>query len=77
MDKPHTLKNLSNFIISGSIFADKGWLSVFLGNHDSPRLVSKFGNDSPEYRERSAKLLNTYLLTSRGTPFCYFGDELG
>lgn len=77
-DKPHTLlefKQLHNAWEES--FAEKGWLSVFLANHDLPRMVSKFGNDSPEYRELSAKLLNTYLLTSRGTPFCYFGDELG
>jgi oligo-1,6-glucosidase len=58
-------------------FAEKGWLSVFLANHDSPRIVSRFGNDKPEYRDISAKMLNTFLLSMRGTPYCYFGDELG
>jgi oligo-1,6-glucosidase len=58
-------------------FAKKGWLSIFLANHDSPRMVSKFGDDRPQYRDASAKLLNTFLLTMRGTPYCYFGDELG
>lgn len=58
-------------------FAEKGWLSIFLANHDSPRMVSKFGDDRPEYRDASAKLLNTFLMTMRGTPYCYFGDELG
>jgi oligo-1,6-glucosidase len=40
-------------------------------------MVSRFGNDSPEYRELSSKLLNTFLLTMRGTPYVYNGDELG
>ncbi len=58
-------------------FAEKGWLSIFLANHDSPRMLSRFGNDKPEYRDASAKMLNTFLLSMRGTPYCYFGDELG
>ena len=53
------------------------WDTVFLSNHDNPRLVSSFGNDSPEYRAASAKLLEAMLLTLRGTPFIYQGDELG
>ncbi len=60
-----------------SAFAEKGWVSIFLANHDVPRMVSKFGNDSPEFREASAKMLNTFILSMRGTPYCYFGDELG
>ena len=53
------------------------WDTVFLSNHDNPRLVSSFGDDSPAFRVPSAKLLNTMLLTMRGTPFLYQGDELG
>jgi len=54
------------------------WDTVFLANHDNPRLVSSFGDDSTEeMRVRSAKLLQTMLLTLRGTPFLYQGDELG
>ena len=53
------------------------WDTVFLSNHDNPRLVSSFGDDSPQYRVASAKLLETMLLTLRGTPFIYQGDELG
>lgn len=60
-----------------SAFAEKGWLSIFLANHDQARLVSRFGNDSPEFRAPSAKMLNTFLLSMRGTPYCYYGDELG
>lgn len=55
---------------------DKGWGSIFLGNHDFPRIVSRFGDDG-EYRELSAKMLATMLLTMRGTPYIYQGDELG
>jgi len=58
-------------------FAEKGWLSIFLSNHDQARLVSRYGNDSPEFRVASIKLLNTFLLTMRGTPYVYYGDELG
>jgi oligo-1,6-glucosidase len=54
------------------------WDTVFLSNHDNPRLVSNFGDTSTsEFRVRSAKLLETMLMTLRGTPFIYQGDELG
>jgi oligo-1,6-glucosidase len=53
-----------------------GWGSVFLGNHDFARMVSRWGNDH-EFREPSAKLLITLLLSMRGTPFIFAGDELG
>ncbi len=53
------------------------WNTIFLSNHDNPRAVSSFGDDSPEYRVASAKLLATMLLTLKGTPFIYQGDELG
>ncbi|MES2805270.1 MAG: alpha-glucosidase [Bacteroidota bacterium] len=58
-------------------FKDKGWLSIFLANHDQPRMVSKFGNDTPEFREISSKMLSTFVMTMRGTPYYYYGDELG
>ena len=53
------------------------WNTIFLSNHDNPRVVSSFGDDSPAYRVPSAKLLATLLLTLKGTPFIYEGDELG
>jgi len=53
------------------------WNTVFLSNHDNPRVVSAFGNDSSLYRVASAKALATMLLTLKGTPFIYQGDELG
>lgn len=60
-----------------STFAQNGWLSVFLANHDQARLVSRFGNDKPPFRELSAKMLATFIMTMRGTPYYYYGDELG
>lgn len=60
-----------------SAFAKRGWLAIFLSNHDQSRLVSRFGDDRPAYRALSSKLLSTFLLTMRGTPFYYNGDELG
>jgi len=60
-----------------SIFATKGWGTIYLGNHDQPRMVTRWGNDSPEFREASSKMLTTFLLTMRATPYYYFGDELG
>lgn len=59
-----------------SAFADKGWISIFLANHDQARMVSRFGNDAEIYRDLSAKMLNTFILSMRGTPYLYNGDEL-
>ncbi|WP_181687285.1 glycoside hydrolase family 13 protein [Halorhabdus salina] len=52
------------------------WPAPFLGNHDLPRAVSLFGDDEQYHRE-SATLLATFLLTLRGTPFVYQGEEIG
>lgn len=60
-----------------SVFANKGWGTIYLGNHDQPRMVTRWGNDAPEYRAASSKMLTTFLLSMRGTPYYYFGDELG
>jgi oligo-1,6-glucosidase len=59
------------------VFTTKGWGMIYLGNHDQPRMVSRWGDDSPAFRDLSAKLLFTFLLTMRATPFLYNGDELG
>ena len=56
---------------------DKGWPSIYLGNHDQPRMVSRFGSDKDEFRALSAKMLITFLLTMRGTPYWFAGDEIG
>lgn len=60
-----------------SAFAEKGWLSIFLANHDQARMVSRYGNDSPPFRELSSKMLTTFIMSMRGTPYYYYGDELG
>ena len=54
----------------------KGWNSLFLNNHDLPRIVSRWGNDK-QYRVESAKMLATMLHGMQGTPYIYQGEELG
>ncbi|MGG5253494.1 glycoside hydrolase family 13 protein [Neobacillus sp. SM06] len=56
---------------------EDGWNSLYWDNHDQPRVVSRFGNDSEEYREISAKMLATCLHMMKGTPYIYQGEELG
>jgi oligo-1,6-glucosidase len=56
---------------------ENGWGTIYLGNHDQPRMVTRWGNDAPEFRELSSKMLHTFLLTMRATPFIYHGDEIG
>ena len=53
------------------------WNSLYWNNHDQPRVVSRWGNDSGEYRELSAKMLATCLHMMQGTPYVYQGEELG
>ncbi len=55
----------------------KAWNSLYWCNHDQPRIVSRLGNDSPRYRELSAKMLGTCLHMMQGTPYIYQGEELG
>ncbi len=59
------------------VFARKGWGTIYLGNHDQPRMVSRWGNDDPEFKNPSAKMLITFLFTMHATPFFYNGDEIG
>jgi oligo-1,6-glucosidase len=56
--------------------ADVGWNSLYWDNHDQPRIVSRFGDDT-EYRRESATMLATVLHLHRGTPYVYQGEELG
>ncbi|HCT91820.1 MAG TPA: glucohydrolase [Lachnospiraceae bacterium] len=55
----------------------KAWNSLYWCNHDQPRMLSRMGNDSPKYREASAKMLATCLHMLKGTPYVYQGEELG
>lgn len=56
--------------------ADDGWNSLFWGNHDLPRAVSKYGDDK-RYRVESAKMLATVLHLLKGTPYVFQGEEIG
>ena len=55
----------------------KAWNSLYWCNHDQPRMLSRMGNDSPKYREVSAKMLGTCLHMLQGTPYIFQGEELG
>ncbi|GIE32914.1 glucohydrolase [Actinoplanes italicus] len=57
--------------------AGAGWNSLYWNNHDQPRVVSRYGDDSPAHRVASAKMLGTVLHLHRGTPYIYQGEELG
>ncbi|MFT3876708.1 MAG: alpha-glucosidase [Propioniciclava sp.] len=57
--------------------AEDGWNSLYFENHDQPRSVSRFGDDSPEHRVASAKALATVLHLHQGTPYVYQGQEIG
>nr|WP_017471674.1 alpha-glucosidase [Amphibacillus jilinensis] len=54
-----------------------GWNSLYWSNHDQPRAISRFGDDSEHYRVRSGKMLATCLHMLKGTPYIYQGEELG
>lgn len=54
----------------------KGWNSLYLNNHDQPRMLSRFGDDK-HYPKESAKMLATLLHTLQGTPYIYQGEEIG
>ena len=58
-------------------YSEKGWGTIYLGNHDQPRMTSRWGNDSDQFRVLSSKMLTTFLLSMGGTPYYYNGDELG
>lgn len=55
----------------------KAWNSLYWDNHDQPRVVSRFGNDSEQFRVVSAKMLATCLHMMKGTPYIYQGEEIG
>ena len=55
---------------------DEGWNSLFWNNHDLPRIVSRWGNDTT-YHDQSAKLFAILLYMMKGTPYIYQGEEIG
>lgn len=74
---PWTLSKLRDILHKWQVgLADKGWNSLYLNNHDQPRMVSRFGDDG-KYRVISAKMLATLLHTLKGTPYIYQGEEIG
>ncbi|MET3847754.1 alpha-glucosidase [Paenibacillus sp. OAE614] len=74
---PWTLQKLRGVLHKWQTgLAEDGWNSLYLNNHDQPRMVSRFGNDG-KYRIPSAKMLATLLHTLKGTPYIYQGEELG
>jgi oligo-1,6-glucosidase len=54
----------------------RAWNSIYLSNHDQPRMLSRFGNDG-QFRVESAKLLGTFIHMQQGTPYIYQGEEIG
>lgn len=76
--KPYDLVELKKILNEWQTkLAGKAWGSLYWNNHDQPRVVSRFGNDSPEYRELSAKMLANSIHFMQGTPYIYQGEELG
>lgn len=59
-----------------TVLHGRGWNANYMGNHDQPRPVSRFGDDG-RYRVRSAQMLATWMLTLEGTPYIYQGEEIG
>ena len=59
-----------------TLLSKNGWIVQYLSNHDGPRQVSCFGNDT-DYRKKSAKLLAVLNLSMPGTPFLFQGEEIG
>jgi len=75
--QPFNLKKLKDILTKWQIdLNDQGWNSLYFMNHDQPRTVSRFGDDE-NYREESAKLLAMCLLSMKGTPYIYQGEEIG
>ncbi len=73
-DVTYKMSDLRNSMTSWQ--NDLSWNSNYLGNHDQPRIVSRFGNDS-KYRKESAKMLAMVSLLQKGTPFIFQGEEIG
>ena len=76
---PFEVKNLrARLADQQEAVKNAGWASLFFCNHDQPRVVSRWGNDTDrESRELSAKAFGMLLHMHRGTPYIYEGEELG
>lgn len=78
-DKKASLSDLrANFTKWQEELMGKAWNSLYWNNHDQPRVVSRFGDDSTEEnRVKSAKMLATMLHFQQGTPYIFEGEEIG
>ncbi|KAF1932537.1 glycoside hydrolase family 13 protein [Didymella exigua CBS 183.55] len=76
---PWTLPEMKRIVEKWQTFVDgtDAWTTVFNENHDNGRAVSRFANDAPEWREKSAKMLAMWLIAQSGTLFLYQGQEIG
>lgn len=73
---PFDLKKFKDILVRWQEAID--WNTLFWGNHDQPRVVSRFGSTATEaLRVQSAKMLATAMYLLRGTPFLYQGEEIG
>ncbi|MFP3155961.1 alpha-glucosidase [Lachnospiraceae bacterium ZAX-1] len=76
--KPFKVKELKEIFAKWQTkLGNRGWNSLFWNNHDLPRIVSRWGNDSANTREKSAKMLAILLHMLKGTPYIYQGEEIG
>lgn len=77
-DERFDLVDLKRVLSKWQVSLDgKAWNSLYWNNHDRPRVVSRFGDERPAYRELSAKMLATVLHFMQGTPYIYQGEEIG
>ena len=77
---PYDFIELKRILMDWQVGIDQGngWNAIFWCNHDQPRVVSRFGNDSTEpLRQKSAKMLAITLHCLKGTPYIYQGEEIG
>ena len=75
--KPFDLRELKRVMSDWQYkLAGRGWNALYFENHDQPRVISRWGNDT-EYREECAKAYATVLHGMQGTPYIYQGEEIG
>ncbi|KAF2623594.1 glycoside hydrolase family 13 protein [Macroventuria anomochaeta] len=74
-----TLPEMKRIVSKWQTFIDgtDAWTTVFNENHDNGRSISRYANDAPEWREKSAKILALWLVAQSGTLFLYQGQEIG
>lgn len=77
--EPFTLKKWKQAIADNFLFVNgtDTWSTIYLENHDQPRSITRFGDDSPKYRTLSGKLLALLESSLTGTLYVYQGQELG